>query len=194
MLILTSFLLVLSLAHQTRSQQCGAFTTRDVEGPFFIANADLNYAIAPSNEIGDSREGVILRGQVVDGNCRAIPGATVEVWYAGGNPVEYKFRPDKLWYRGKSQTNQNGVYKFLATFPGTYSGRPIPHYHYIVSTPGRNGKSLTTQVYFRDRVPRSYENYVRTRGSQFASVRQVGSGGGLKNGGRVVNFNVRIDV
>jgi len=64
MLILTSFLLVLSLAHQTRSQQCGAFTTRDVEGPFFIANADLNYAIAPSNEIGDSGEGVILRGQV----------------------------------------------------------------------------------------------------------------------------------
>ena len=39
-------------------------TTRDVEGPFFVANADLNYAIAPRNEIEDSREGVILRGQV----------------------------------------------------------------------------------------------------------------------------------
>ena len=47
----------------------------------------------------------------------------MEVWYAGGNTskavrislvmclnvtslAEYKFRPDKLWYRGKAQANK----------------------------------------------------------------------------------------
>ena len=27
---------------------------------------------------------------------------------------------------------QKGEYKFQATYPGTYSGRPIPHIHYKV--------------------------------------------------------------
>ena len=63
-----------------------------------------------------------------------------------------------------------------------------------MTTPGFSGKTLTTQAYFRDLVPRSFENYVRTRGSQFASVTYLGLGGGLYDGGRIVNFNMRIDV
>ena len=62
-----------------------------------------------------------------------------------------------------------------------------------VTSPGRNGRSLTTQVYFRDRIPRGYENYVQTRGTQFAGVRDVGAGGGLQNGGKIVTFNVKMD-
>eukprot|EP00092_Neocalanus_flemingeri_P005575 GFUD01006007.1.p1 GENE.GFUD01006007.1~~GFUD01006007.1.p1 ORF type:complete len:198 (+),score=22.52 GFUD01006007.1:278-871(+) len=175
-------------------QQCGALTTRDAEGPFFVSNAELSYETARSNEIADSSEGVVLQGQVQDRNCEGIGGTTVEIWYAGGPTASYTFRPAKLWYRGKTQTNQNGFYQFLATFPGTYDGRPIPHYHYKVTTPGRNGRSLTTQVYFRDRVPRGYENYVQTRGTQFAGVRNTGTGGRLPNGGRIVTFNLKMDV
>jgi hypothetical protein len=48
-------------------------------------------------------------------------------------------------------------------------------------------------VYFRDRIPRGYENYVQTRGTQFAGVRDVGAGGGLQNGGKIVTFNVKMD-
>jgi len=191
--VLLSCLSLLYISTPAKSQQCGSFTTRDAEGPFFVRNADLNYEIAPSNEIADSAQGVVLRGRVLDGNCEGISGTTVEVWYAGGPSAEYTFRNDKLWYRGKSQTNKDGFYQFLATFPATYEGRPITHYHYKVTSPGRNGRSLTTQVYFRDRVPRGYENYVRTKGSQFAGVREVGRGGGLSNGGRVVTFNVKMD-
>ena len=63
-----------------------------------------------------------------------------------------------------------------------------------MTTPGLSGRSFTTQAYFRDLVPRSFENYVKTRGSQFASVQDVGVGGGLDNGGRVVNFNIKMNV
>merc|ERR1719317_1841814 len=139
-------------------QQCGVFTT-------------------PEGEIRDSSNGVILWGQIFNRGCGGIGGATVEVWYAGGPDTGYTFRPDKLWYRGRALTDKDGYYQFLATFPATYPGRPIPHYHITVTTPGLSGRSFTTQAYFRDLVPRSFENYVKTRGSQFASVQDVGVGG-----------------
>ena len=61
---------------------------------------------------------------------------------------------------------QNGKYSYVATYPGTYSGRPIPHIHYKVITPS---KTLTTQLYFKNDVPPSYEDYVNGRQSQFPS-------------------------
>ena len=111
---------------------------------------------------------------------------------------------------------QTGDFKFLATFPNVYKERPIPHYHLMVfvllrsflslsdtfalseqvSTAGARGVSLTTQIYFRDRVPRAYNSYVRTRGAQFGRVSLLPSGAepGLPRGGRRVTFNVRLDV
>ena len=46
--------------------------------------------------------------------------------------VAYTFPPAILWYRGRTFTNVNGQYDFNATYPGTYSDRPIPHIHYKV--------------------------------------------------------------
>ena len=111
---------------------------------------------------------------------------------------------------------QTGDFKFLATFPNVYKERPIPHYHLMVfvllrsilslsdtfalseqvSTAGARGVSLTTQIYFRDRVPRAYNSYVRTRGAQFGRVSLLPSGAepGLPHGGRRVTFKVRLDV
>ena len=63
-----------------------------------------------------------------------------------------------------------------------------------MTSPGGIGRSLATQVYFKDRVPKRYETYVQTRGSQFASVRAVGAGGGLENGGRIVTFNIKMEL
>eukprot|EP00091_Calanus_sinicus_P000223 TRINITY_DN10167_c0_g1_i1.p2 TRINITY_DN10167_c0_g1~~TRINITY_DN10167_c0_g1_i1.p2 ORF type:complete len:216 (-),score=45.37 TRINITY_DN10167_c0_g1_i1:160-807(-) len=189
------FLLSLVLsAGPVTPQQCGPITSKDFEGPFFVPEADLEYETAPANEIADSTQAVVLTGQVLDRNCQGIEGATVEIWYAGFKTRDYTFRPEKLWYRGKALTKQNGVFQFLGTFPGTYDERPITHYHFKVNSPGQNGKSLTTQAYFRDRIPAGYENYARTRGTQFAEVKEVGRGGVLVNGGRVVTFNIKMDV
>ena len=87
---------------------------------------------------------------------------------------------------------QTGNYKFLATFPGIYKSRPITHYHVMVSpviasccphlhpplqvsTPGSRGKTLITQIYFRDYVPGGYEVELET------NLREVSQGLESKN-------------
>ena len=97
----------------------------------------------------------------------------------------YTFPPSKLWYRGRAYTDRNGVYNFEATYPGTYSGRPIPHIHYKVFG---GGKEFTTQLYFRDDLPRGYQSYRRTRGTQFPQRIQATSNG------RDITFDVVMDV
>jgi len=121
----------------------------------------------------------------------AVVDAVVDIWYAGGENPHYTFRPDELVYRGKSRTSQSGDYEFLATFPGVYSGRPIPHYHVQVST---RTTTFITQIYFKNLVPKGFENYVRTRGSQFGRVSFLQTNtAGLRNGGRLVNFDMKIN-
>merc|ERR1711874_894118 len=88
----------------------------------------------------------------------------VDVWHAGGDAAGYTFPDDDLWYRGKITTDKNGRYAYSTTYPATYSGRPIPHIHYKVDTGDRE---FVTQLYFENDVPRSYEDYVRGRESQF---------------------------
>ena len=46
--------------------------------------------------------------------------------------ADYTFPPDKLWYRGRTSTNQDGEYEFNTTYPAIYKSRAIPHIHYKV--------------------------------------------------------------
>merc|ERR1712179_846507 len=66
--------------------QCGLFTTPDVPGPFFEANAPKDKELAPRDELNDPNQFVILQGQVLGRDCQGVGGALVEVWYAGGKP------------------------------------------------------------------------------------------------------------
>ena len=97
----------------------------------------------------------------------------------------YTFPPSKLWYRGRTYTDSNGWYHFEATYPGTYSGRPIPHIHYKVYG---GGKEFTTQLYFRGDVPTDFRNYVSMRGTQYPQSIQD------RYLGRDVTFDVVMDV
>ena len=81
---------------------------------------------------------IILKGRVFNRKCQPISNARVEVWHAGkagekvpGN-ANYTFPPDKLWYRGRTSTNQDGEYEFNTTYPAIYKSRAIPHIHYKV--------------------------------------------------------------
>ena len=98
--------------------------------------------------------------------------------------VHYTFPPDTLWYRGWTQTDADGAYRFEATYPGTYTQRPIPHVHYKVVTPT---KELVTQLYFRGDVPPSYEDYVRGRETQFPQ------GFSATRLGKSVKFDIVLD-
>ena len=109
-------------------------------GPFFEENAPKAYRLAPPAELANPSKFVQLEGQVggraaavdepgvqvLDAACRGIPGAVVEVWYAGSPagicdptppwavlgsclslqicPPGYSFPPAELWYRGKVVT------------------------------------------------------------------------------------------
>ena len=74
------FVFVLS----SNAQNCGDFTTKDVEGPFFVEGVPLDLSTATDDEVRDPSLATILQGKVMDRNCRAVTGATVDVWYAGG--------------------------------------------------------------------------------------------------------------
>ena len=85
--LLTLFFIV-TFCDQTRSQSCGRFTTRDTPGPFFVENVPQKYKLAPDNELNDRNQAVVLRGRVFDANCRGIPDAVVDIWYAGGGKIK----------------------------------------------------------------------------------------------------------
>merc|ERR1712179_32646 len=143
----------------------GPFTKADQLGPFYEANSPNSYELA-----------LLLEGQVLGKNCRGISGAIVEVWYAGGNPcndrkVGYTFPNNctELWYRGKKKIKADGRFKFKATFPEVYQLRPILHYHYKVTA---KKTEFVTQAYFKDKVPKQYEDMVKNNGG-FAKVKAV---------------------
>merc|ERR1711942_549785 len=184
---------LLVLYYPVHGKNCGDITTSDQEGPFYEAGADLDWDLAPASELVDSSLGVVLSGRIFNKNCKGIPGATVEVWYAGKTGMNYTFPPDKLWYRGKQQTGQNGDYVFFATIPEIYKDRPILHYHYMVTTPGSSGKTKITQAYFKDKIPANFVSYMRGRDTQMTSLWKLPPGE-LKNGGRAMTFNIKMNV
>ena len=47
-------------------KNCGEFTTSDMEGPFFLPEAPNSYELAPSSELSDPDQFVLLRGVVRD--------------------------------------------------------------------------------------------------------------------------------
>ena len=47
-------------------KNCGEFTTSDMEGPFFLPEAPNRYELAPSSELSDPDQFVLLRGVVRD--------------------------------------------------------------------------------------------------------------------------------
>jgi len=186
-------------ARSVLAQNCGNFTRADQEGPYFVQGAPRWNTLAPKYQLQDSDIAVILKGQVLDSDCIPVSGAVIDIWYAGfdqNSPdnAKYTFPPAKLLFRGNTVTDQAGAYKFLATFPEVYQARPIPHYHVKINTPGRNGIDFTTQIYFRNLVPQSFKNYVRTRGTQFGRISNAPKDeNNLINGGRVVEFNVKLN-
>jgi len=159
-------------------------TTRDMLGPFFEDGAPNSSILAPSGEVNSSNT-ITLHGRVLNVNCQPLPGAIVHAWYAGGSPAHYTFPPDTLWYRGFVSTDKNGTYSFVATYPGTYSKRPIPHIHYKVISAG---KEFVTQLYFPNDVPPSYQDYVAGRQSQFPSKLID------ERSGKKITFDIIMDV
>lgn len=124
-------------------------------GPFYF-DPDLVRA-----DIAEGRPGVPLDLvlQVVDADCRALPGVRVDVWHcdAAGNYSGYAQQGSdraldtrgETFMRGTQMADAAGAVRFRTVWPGWYRGR-APHVHYIVLLDRET--ALTSQLFFPDGV------------------------------------------
>jgi len=118
------------------------------EGPFYLDDHKVR------RNITEGKPGVslLLRLGVVDvSNCRAIRGATVDIWHcdAGGvySGTDAQDTEDKRFLRGIQRTDAKGIAVFRTIYPGWYEGRAV-HIHVTVHVGGN--VVHTGQLYFRD--------------------------------------------
>lgn len=135
------------------AQACRRAVVAD-EGPFYPTvpipeRSDLLASPRPPGQV------LHLLGRVVDGSCRTIPGAAVEIWQcdAGGqydHPRAPKTKSLEKGFRyfGMTRAGADGSFRFRTLRPAPYqvSGlRRAPHIHVRVKAPQG---TLTTEIYF----------------------------------------------
>jgi protocatechuate 3,4-dioxygenase beta subunit len=117
------------------------------EGPYYIANEKLR------RDITEGRPGIALtlRATVVDvSTCRAIKGATVDIWHCDAGGVYSGFvagAGNRTFMRGVQKTDAKGLAAFKTVYPGWYQGRTV-HIHVKVHVGGN--VVHTGQLYFPD--------------------------------------------
>jgi protocatechuate 3,4-dioxygenase, beta subunit len=151
------------LAADGPAQSCSQ-TPHQMLGPFFPdrrrEDEDLDMTHIAGRDGHAEGELIIVRGQILDENCRPVEGALVEIWQANkwgrydheldaGNPrpLDPNFQS---W--GRYVTGPDGRYSVKTIKPGSYPTgegdwiRP-PHIHFKVSR--RGYRELVTQMYFQ---------------------------------------------
>lgn len=129
------------------AQAAGCTLTPELtEGPYYL-NDHLLRA-----DIREDRRGVLLDlclPVMSSAACRAIKGATVEIWHADAIGVYSGFGSGqgKSFLRGGVKTDSHGLARFRTIYPGWYRGRAV-HIHVKVHVSGN--VVHTGQLFFRD--------------------------------------------
>lgn len=123
-------------------------TPEQTEGPYHLDGHKLR------RNITEGRPGVPLTLQlkVVDAsNCRAIRGASVDIWHCDGGGVYSGVQgaAGRTFLRGIQKTNAKGIATFQTIYPGWYQGRAV-HIHVKVHIAGN--VVHTGQLYFPETV------------------------------------------
>lgn len=121
-------------------------TPEQTEGPYYIDDHLLR------SDIREDRKGVLLDLRLPVSSaaaCRAISGATVEIWHADALGVYSGFGSGqgRTFLRGGVRTDARGVARVRTIYPGWYQGRTV-HIHVKVHVAGN--VVHTGQLYFRD--------------------------------------------
>jgi protocatechuate 3,4-dioxygenase beta subunit len=129
------------------------------EGPYFVDRQIHRSDIRSEASTGLVKPGQLLTlaltvSDVTGGQCRPLPGATVDVWHCDAQGV-YSGVSDprfdtvgQTFLRGVQTTDAGGVVRFTTIYPGWYSGRTV-HIHFKIRTPSPNGAwEFTSQWYF----------------------------------------------
>src|SRR5688572_14518479 len=116
-------------------------TPEQTEGPFFTPDSPERTSLLEPGVAGTT---LLLRGRVLDTDCRPIPGALVDFWQADGEGAY-----DNTGYRlrGHQSRDADGAYELRTLPPALYAAR-TRHIH--VKAQPEGGSVLTTQLYFPD--------------------------------------------
>lgn len=121
-------------------------TTADILGPYYKAGAPLGENIIP---VGDETPPLLIEGKVFSHCENLLPDAVVEIWNADVEGVYDT--SEQFLFRGKYQTDADGIYKFKTIIPGRYLNggtyRPS-HIHFRITAPGH--RELVSQIYFKE--------------------------------------------
>jgi protocatechuate 3,4-dioxygenase beta subunit len=132
---------------------------RETPGPFPTKDPE-KLLIA---DIRGDRSGIEMKVRITiqnkNNNCRALPGALVDIWHCdkdgyyseyGGSGMQRANLQSVHFLRGRQQADKNGLVSFTTIFPGWYRGR-APHIHVEIFNGG--GKSLLiTQIAFPTKI------------------------------------------
>jgi protocatechuate 3,4-dioxygenase beta subunit len=139
-----AFVLPIIIPIQAQAATCTA-TPSGTEGPYYLSGMPVR------SNITETEAGIktTLTFTVVDSKCKAVKGATVDVWHANMNG-EYSGVDGNsgTYLRGSQVTNSKGVVTFTTIFPGWYPARTM-HIHVMVWKAGQ--KVLTTQFFGSDK-------------------------------------------
>ena len=122
-------------------------TPEMTEGPYYIPGELVR------RNITEGRPGTALRLKlsVVDAStCRALKGATVDIWHADAGGVYSGFgagASSRTFMRGIQKTDAHGLAIFDTVYPGWYMGRAV-HIHVKVHLGGN--VIHTGQLFFQD--------------------------------------------
>lgn len=179
-----------SVSVSNSEEVCGVERTpSDAIGPFYVPNAPLTQRLAPEEQLADPAIRLLVQGRVYGNNCKPVADALVEPWYAGlsdenGDGGGYSSARSNLLYRAQVLTDACGYYSFTSTFPEIYSGRPIAHIHFRVSTE-KEGVLLNTQMYFEGHILDTFNT--QGRETQVVQVEED------EDGARLVSFDIVVD-
>ncbi|MCB0377523.1 MAG: hypothetical protein KDD33_03445 [Bdellovibrionales bacterium] len=181
------------VASQSLAQACGVDTGGQPLGPFFPRpgtpidpihedpDTSTPIYLANDNDLTFVRgrlgtalgQWVEVKGQVTDGDCKPVVGATIIIWQASASgrynhkgdaanedfehpvtgDIVQRTHDKNFQYWGQATTNAQGEYVFKTIVPGFYPAdlstawyRP-PHIHFLISATGF--PQLVTQMYFR---------------------------------------------
>jgi len=124
-------------------------STRDAEGPFYLAGAPHRAALVSATERGTK---LVVEGRLLDTDCLSpLRNMTIDLWQADVDG-EYSMdgAAEDFRLRGKVTTDASGRFSATTIMPGRYAdslGRFRPaHIHAKIFDRGR--RILTTQLYF----------------------------------------------
>ncbi|RYE87089.1 MAG: twin-arginine translocation signal domain-containing protein [Hyphomicrobiales bacterium] len=126
-------------------------TPEVTEGPYYF-DPKLE-----RTDITEDHPGVAttVRLQVVDGSCKPLPGARVDLWHCDA-AGQYSGYPNQTggvdttgqtFMRGTQFAGDDGIVEFQTTYPGWYAGRTT-HMHFKVFLSEQS--VLTGQIFFPD--------------------------------------------